>query len=358
MIYEKREQIYIRLPRPFPICMDSRFARLQEAASSTNRRQRITPQIVNTEKITADVGRDRQQIKELALKNLQEEESTKDEHITEQFDTKAENVMEPIYGTLLKHETRPRPRFVPKGSRDTIAEREAELQKEAEIYDTMAAKEDRHQRAREMVANYISRDMEAERRKKEEALHVMDAFNPLSVDDTDGLDPETEYLEWTLRHLERMKRDKDEDERFEKEKAELERIRGLTEEERRKIDEEKQQEWESTQPRTQMKFMQKYYHKGAFFQDTDDTLLKRDYNEPTLLDKQNKEVLPSAMQTRDSFGKRSRSKWTHLTAEDTTSFEYGWGSKDNPTNYETVSKMSGMRGSNNGLSPNKKPKQQ
>lgn len=332
--------------------MDSRLARLQEAASSTSRRQRITPQVVGSEKNTTDMGRDRQQIKELALKNLQEEE-----HITEQSATKSQNVEKPKHGAVVKLETGPRPSFVPKESRDTVAGREAELQKEAETYDTIAAKEDRHRRAREMVADYINRDLEGERRKKEEALHAIDAFNPLSVDDADGLDPETEYLEWTLRHLERMKRDKEEDERLEKEKAELERIRGLTEEGRRKIDEEKQREWESTQPRTQMKFMQKYYHKGAFFQDTDDPLLKRDYNEPTLLDKQNKEVLPSAMQTRDAFGKRSRSKWTHLTAEDTTSFDYGWGSKDNPTNYETVSKMSGMRDStNNNLDPTKRPK--
>ena len=161
-----KKKIYVLLPRPFPICMDSRLARLQEAASSTNRRQRITPQIVNTEKITADVGRDRQQIKELALKNLQEEESTKDEHITEQSDTKTQNVMEPIYGTLLKHETRPRPKFVPKGSRDTIAEKEAELQKEAEIYDTTAAKEDRHQRAREMVANYVKQGYGSREKEK------------------------------------------------------------------------------------------------------------------------------------------------------------------------------------------------
>ena len=146
---------------------------------------------------------------------------------------KPQSVMESRQGITIK------PSFVPKSSRETIAAREAELQREAEINDTFAAREDRHQRAREMVANYLSRDLEAEKKRKEESLHSIDAFNPLSVDDTDGLDPETEHLEWTLRHLERMKRDKEEEEQHEREKAELERIRGLTEEERQRIDEEK-----------------------------------------------------------------------------------------------------------------------
>jgi microfibrillar-associated protein 1 len=340
--------------------MDSRLTRLQEAASSTNRRQRITPQIVDGERGAGDLVKDRQQIKELALKRQEEEEAVINEgRGMNQHAIKPQNETKPRSGDASKSETGLRPSFVAKHSRDTIAAREAELQREAEINDTFAAKEERHQRAREMVADYINKDLEAERRRREEALHATDAFDPLSVDDTDGLDPEMEHLEWTLRHLERMKRDKEEREQVERERVELERVRGLTEEERRRMDEEKEREWASNQPRTQMKFMQKYYHKGAFFQDTKDPLFERDYNQPTLQDRHDKEVLPGVMQARDFFGKRSKSKWTHLTAEDTTSFEYGWGSKDNPTNYESISRMGGMRGStSDNHSTTKKSKQQ
>lgn len=66
--------------------------------------------------------------------------------------------------------------------------------------------------------------------------------------------------------------------------------------------------------------MQKYYHKGAFYQDEE--LNKRDYNLPTLEDKADKSVLPSVLQKRmGTFGRRAQSKWTHLTAEDTTNFD-------------------------------------
>ena len=60
--------------------------------------------------------------------------------------------------------------------------------------------------------------------------------------------------------------------------------------------------------------MQKYYHKGAFFQDME--ILQRDFTEQSA-DAVDKTQLPRIMQVRD-FGKRSRSKWTHLAAEDTS----------------------------------------
>jgi len=86
----------------------------------------------------------------------------------------------------------------------------------------------------------------------------------------------------------------------------------------------------------QWKFMQKYYHKGilfvfscgsficfvcsgVFFMDDENRtdILKRSFDEPTLEDKYNKEILPSVMQVKN-FGKRGRTKYTHLSNEDTT----------------------------------------
>jgi microfibrillar-associated protein 1 len=66
--------------------------------------------------------------------------------------------------------------------------------------------------------------------------------------------------------------------------------------------------------------MQKYYHKGAFYQD--DELMQRDVNMPTMEDKADRSVMPSILQKRmGTFGRKGNSKWTHLTAEDTTNFD-------------------------------------
>jgi microfibrillar-associated protein 1 len=62
-------------------------------------------------------------------------------------------------------------------------------------------------------------------------------------------------------------------------------------------------------------FMQKYHHKGSFFQDMD-ILKNRDYSartESTV----DVSLLPKVMQVRD-YGKAGRSKWTHLSNEDTS----------------------------------------
>lgn len=43
------------------------------------------------------------------------------------------------------------------------------------------------------------------------------------------------------------------------------------------------------------------------------------------------------------FGKMGRTKWTHLTAEDTTAFDQGWGAKDNPVWNKVKQKLAGVR---------------
>ena len=72
------------------------------------------------------------------------------------------------------------------------------------------------------------------------------------------------------------------------------------------------------------KFMQKYFHRGAFYQDgehIDETLLKRNFHEATGFDKEvDMTMLPKVLQVKD-FGIAGRTKYTHLVDQDTSQLE-------------------------------------
>jgi len=106
----------------------------------------------------------------------------------------------------------------------------------------------------------------------------------------------------------------------EKEKKEIERRRMLTDQER--LLENVKLGSDSIKPeKTAYKFLQKYYHKGAFYQDSNDPLFQRDYNVATSEETWDKSNLPKILQKRKGqFGKRGQSKYTHLTDQDTTNF--------------------------------------
>ena len=114
---------------------------------------------------------------------------------------------------------------------------------------------------------------------------------------------------------------------YEKELAEIERRRKMTDEERQAENAKLGSDHTDKKQKVAYNFMQKYYHKGAFFQDEGLTeeqrgLLARDYNMPTGEDKMDKSVLPAVLQKRaGTFGKKGNSKWTHLTDQDTTNFD-------------------------------------
>ena len=66
--------------------------------------------------------------------------------------------------------------------------------------------------------------------------------------------------------------------------------------------------------------MQKYYHKGGFFQDSDDPIFKRDTNLAVGEDNWDRSSLPSIlMKRRGQFGMRGQTKYTHLTDQVITS---------------------------------------
>ena len=92
--------------------------------------------------------------------------------------------------------------------------------------------------------------------------------------------------------------------------------------------------WGAAHARVQekWKFLQKYYHKGAYFQEEDETgnqsmgpVMMQDFGKATGKDSiGNKAEMPKVMQVKN-FGMRSQVKWTHLTNEDTSSKEALWG---------------------------------
>ncbi|WFD17885.1 hypothetical protein MCAP1_000094 [Malassezia caprae] len=160
------------------------------------------------------------------------------------------------------------------------------------------------QAAHELAAARVVRDLQE---KQHEAAHM-------DVDDTDGLDPDAEFAAWRARELARLERQRAADAARQAEAAELQRRRALPEAERLAEDLAHARSTRQAKQRGQQGFLQKYYHKGAFFQDMD--ILQRDYSQSTV-DAVDKRHLPQILQKRH-FGQRSQSKWTHLAAEDTS----------------------------------------
>merc|ERR1719356_1470676 len=103
----------------------------------------------------------------------------------------------------------------------------------------------------------------------------------------------------------------------------------MTEEERMIDDKKLDEEANLREEVKKFNFLQKYYHRGGFFQDKartgEEPLYNRDYHEPTAEETFNKELLPKAMQLRrGQFGKKGQVKHTHLTEADTTDMTAAW----------------------------------
>ncbi|PVG04772.1 hypothetical protein CPB86DRAFT_778063 [Serendipita vermifera] len=199
-----------------------------------------------------------------------------------------------------------RPVFVSKHARETIKERdEMAFDSEEAIKKREAAAEERKQQSRSMVGETIKKGL-----AEKEAQHP-----GKEIDDTDGLDPEGEFNAWRMRELMRLKREKEEEKRREEERLEIERRRAMPEEQRMKEDLERAQKLRDEKPKMKQPFLQKYWHKGAFYQDMSE-LKNRDFSQRAE-GQVDVSLLPKVMQVKD-FGKRSRTKYTHLKDQDTS----------------------------------------
>jgi len=244
-----------------------------------------------------------------------------------------------------------RPKFIPKSKRNDSAVVSVKADSATADLDegssTKKAEEvaRRKEEAHALVEEHLRQQAEAREtaRRATEDSHANDAS---LIDDTDDLDPAAERAAWKLRELLRVKRERDELEKVEQEREGIERRRNMDEKERYKEDMEyvRKQREEAKEARGEMKFMQKYYHKGAFYQD-DSEILKRNYATAPVEDQAvNKEILPKYMQVRgEEYGKRGKTKWTHLTAEDTSRVEGGSPWFDKKFAGNTLGKIGGMK---------------
>ncbi|KAH0547539.1 hypothetical protein FGG08_000264 [Glutinoglossum americanum] len=221
-----------------------------------------------------------------------------------------------------------RPTFIKKDKRAAIATKAVAAGK-LEEEKRMEEEERRKAAADEIVEEQLRRDAAA-RAAGKKFWDDDEGEDADAVDDTDGLDPETERALWKLRELKRVKRERETIEQAEKEREEVERRRNLSKEEREEEDREfMARQREEKESRGKAGYLQKYYHKGAFFQDDQKEmgLDKRDIMGSRYQDEvANRELLPQYMQVRDMtrLGKKGRTKYKDLKGEDTGK----WGEYD------------------------------
>jgi microfibrillar-associated protein 1 len=147
------------------------------------------------------------------------------------------------------------------------------------------------------------------------------------VNTDDELDLESDKATWKLRELKRIRRERLLIEEQEREREEIERRRNMTAEEREAEDREYiESQKEDLEGRGKMAYMQKYFHKGAFFNNAGEedeevkAVLNRDLAGARFVDEAgDKSVLPEYMRIRDmtQLGRKGRTKYKDLKQEDT-----------------------------------------
>eukprot|EP00903_Cladosiphon_okamuranus_P017448 g16072.t1 len=247
---------------------------------------------------------------DIAAKPDEESESTEWETDTDASDDEGENeqVLKPV--------------FVPRARRETAMER-ARLENEEKEKEQKRniEKENRKRETRQLAAQVVRREEEMTENHLGDNESEGDA-----PDDDDDLDEELAFEEWKVRELNRVRKEKEERESAIKEREDTLRRRNMTDDERRM--EDMMLGKHLGKDKGTIKFMQKYYHKGAFYMDdesikNEDDVRRRSYNAPTLEDKFDKTQMPKPMQVKN-FGRSGQTKWTHLANEDTTQWDSAW----------------------------------
>ena len=264
-----------------------------------------------------DIERRREQLRARAqskksqdtdLLEVEDEEDEDEEEEEESSEYEEDSDSDEESGLRLK------PVFVRKNDRVTIQERER-LEEEGEMTEDKQKKlaEERKKTATKLVTEIVREEL-----KDEQGVAAVE-----DVLITDDENDEEEYEAWKIRELKRIKRDREEQATRDREREELEKIRNMTEEERREFARRNPKLITNKSSKGKYKFLQKYYHRGAFFMDEEEDVYKRDFSGETLEDHFNKTVLPKVMQVKN-FGRSGRTKYTHLVDQDTTQNDSPW----------------------------------
>lgn len=203
-----------------------------------------------------------------------------------------------------------KPAFVPKTERETLVEREALLSQ---------AEQTTRQEADQMVARKRQTQELVIQAQLQEAQQEAPAREECELETDDENDEVAQYEAWREREMARIARDRQVRQAGTKAEAAVAASGGGL------------PTVPTAQSKKKWKFLQEYWHKGAFFQTEEEMagedvlgdVMRREYDAPTGEDKFDKQMLPKIMQVRN-FGRRGRTKWSHLLAEDTT-FASGGG---------------------------------
>jgi len=232
------------------------------------------------------------------------------------------------------HRPTVQPVFVKREERETIIERDRQIEEEERL--EKLREEQAAQRQRETL-QLLKAQIQQEAEDMKDLEEAADRDERVESDEEEE-DEAKEYELWKQRELLRIKRDKEEREAFEREREETERRRQMSDAEIRMMDKDK-----FVKNKKKWKFLQKYYHKGAFYQgEIELDVTKQDYSAATGDDLVDKTLLPKVMQVKN-FGRSGRTKYTHLADQDTSAQDSAWAIND-ALRIKYNQKMGGMHG--------------
>lgn len=196
--------------------------------------------------------------------------------------------------------------------KEQVNELALSLRTQTEAEEKQSLKQHREE-SLQLVINLSREEQQAQERERNAELAEL-------PDDGDDIDEEAEFEHWKLRELARMKDDAERRNKFKEQQEEVRKRREM-DDEKREQDNIKHGSKRYEKSQQKIEYLQKYFHKGAFYQDDKlikNKLMERNFMAPVGEDTYtNRTLLPEVMQVKN-FGLASRTKYTHLVDQDTT----------------------------------------